>query len=185
MNALLASQAAAQFGSLFVWVLAGAWYVGPWLRRQPRADALIPLLWVHVFRYVALQTYSAQHAGFPISDQGLREIVVGDVAGAVLALAAIATLRLRQRIGLFIAGVMVAETAVDTVLNIRGGAQEHLMGAASGPTWFILAFYVPAVVVSAAMIGWQLFARRGEPLSDREGGARGPAAAGASPPVRA
>lgn len=104
MNPLLASQAAAQFASLLVWILAAAWYVGPWLRRQSRADALIALLWLHVFRYVALQTYSAQHAGFPISDSGLQEIVVGDVAGAVLALAAIAALRLRQPLGLIIAG---------------------------------------------------------------------------------
>lgn len=70
---------------------------------------------------------------------------------------------------------------MDTVLNIHGGVREHLMGAASGPTWFILAFYVPAVVVSAALIAWQLWARRSEPLrADRPS-----LAAGADPsPVR-
>jgi hypothetical protein len=38
------------------------------------------------------------------------------------------------------------------------------MGAAGGVTWLILAFYVPLVIVSLALIIWQLYARRGEAL---------------------
>jgi hypothetical protein len=166
MNMLLASQAAAQFASLLVFVMMARWHVSPWLRRVSRADALIVLLWIHVFRYVALQTYSAQHGGFPISDEGLRDIVLGDVGGAILAFLAIVTLRMQWRVGLFLAAILVGETAYDTVTNIQGGMREHLMGASSGPTWFILAFYVPAVVVSAVLIGWQLVSRRGEPLRE-------------------
>ena len=60
--------------------------------------------------------------------------------------------------------VLVTETAYDTVTNIQGGVREHLMGAASGPTWFILAFYVPAVVLRAVLLAWQLVSRFGEPL---------------------
>src|SRR5215467_12984531 len=164
MNTLLASQAGAQFISLFVYVALAAWYVNPWLRSRNRADALIALLSVHVFRYVALQTYSAQHAGFPISDEGLTDIVLGDVGGAVIAFAAIALLRLRSRLGLILSWVLVAETAFDTVTNIHGGMREHLLGAASGPTWFVLAFYVPAVVVAMVLIAWQLVSRFGQPL---------------------
>jgi hypothetical protein len=164
MNALLISQAAAQFGSLFVYIMMTRWRVAPWLRTLSRANALIALLWIHVFRYVALQAYSAQHSGFPISDQGLRDVVLGDVGGAILAFAAIALLQMRSRLGLFVAAVLVAETAYDTVTNIHGGMQEHLLGAASGLSWFILAFYVPAVVVSAVLIAWQLLSRRREPL---------------------
>lgn len=167
MKALLISQAAAQFASLFVYIAMARWHVTPWLRSLSRADALIALLWVHVFRYVALQTYSAQHGGFPISDQGLFEIVAGDVGGAVLAFLAIVALRLRSRIGLILSAILVAETAYDTVTNIRGGMREHLLGAASGPTWFILAFYVPAVVVTAVMIALQLATRFNEPLASK------------------
>jgi hypothetical protein len=71
---------------------------------------------------------------------------------------------MRSRLGLFVAAALVAETAYDTVTNIHGGMQEHLLGAASGLSWFILAFYVPAVVVSAVLIAWQLLSRRHEPL---------------------
>jgi hypothetical protein len=164
MNILIAAQASAQFISLIVFAAAARWYVVPWLGARPRAEALIALLWVHVFRYVALQVFSAQHDGFPISDGGARDIVIGDVAGAAMAFAAIALLRRKSRIAIALAWVLAAETAYDTVTNIQDGAREHLMGAAGGVTWMILVFFVPAVVVSCALMVWQLYARRRESL---------------------
>ena len=164
MNYLTPAQASAQFMGLIVLAAMARWYIIPWLNGRARADALIALLWVQVFRYVALQVFSAQHDGFPISDGGAIEIVAGDVAGAVNAFAAIALLRHRARLGMVLAWLLTAETAYDTVINIHGGVREHLMGAASGVTWMILVFFVPMVVVSAGLMVWQLYARRGESL---------------------
>ena len=79
MNFLTPAQACAQFITLFVLVMVARWYLIPWLNSRARGEALIALLWVHVFRYVALQVFSAQQTGFPISDGGAMEIVVGDV----------------------------------------------------------------------------------------------------------
>jgi hypothetical protein len=169
MNYQMPAQASAQLISLIVLIAIARWYVVPWLNSRPRADALIALLWVHVFRYVALQVFSAQHDGFPISDGGAMEIVVGDVAGAVIAFVAIALLRRRVRLTIPLVWLLAAETAYDTVTNIHGGIQEHLMGAASGVTWLILVFFVPMVVVSGVLMVWQLYSRRNEGLgSDRE-----------------
>jgi len=170
MNNLAPSQASAQFITLFVLAMAARWYVVPWLNRLPRADALTALLWVHVFRYVALNVFSAQQNGFPISDDGAMEIVVGDVGGAVIAFAAIALLRRRIGLAIPLAWLLVAETVYDTVLNIHGGIREHLMGAASGVTWMILVFFVPAVVVSNVLLVWQLYGRRNEQLGSTEEG---------------
>jgi hypothetical protein len=161
---LTPAQAFAQFISLIVFAAAARWYAVPWLNARPRADALTALLWVHVFRYVALQVFSAQHDGFPISDHGATEIVIGDVAGAAMAFAAIALLRRGSAIAIALAWLLAAETVYDTVTNIHGGVREHLMGAASGVTWMILVFFVPAVVVSCVLIVWQLYSRRGESL---------------------
>jgi hypothetical protein len=169
MNYLMPAQASAQLISLIVLIAIARWHVIPWLNSRPRADALIALLWVHVFRYVALQVFSAQHDGFPISNGGAMEIVVGDVAGAVVAFIAIALLRRRVRLAIPFVWLLAAETAYDTVTNIHGGVQEHLMGAASGVTWLILVFFVPMVVVSGALMVGQLYSRRNEELgSDRE-----------------
>jgi len=175
LHAMMPAQAAAQLLSLVVFGAIAGWYVVPWLKRQPRADALIALLWVQVFRYVALQVFSAQHDGFPISQGGAMDIVIGDVLGAVMAFAAIAQLRHRVRLAIPLAWLLAAETIYDTVDNIRGGTREHLMGAASGVTWLVLGFFVPAVVVSCALLVWQLYARRREAL--------GPAARRGAPAI--
>jgi len=164
MNHLMPAQGAAQLASLAVFSAIAIWYVAPWLSRRQRASALIALLWVHVFRYVALQVFSAQRGGFPISEVGAMEIAAGDVAGAFIAFAAITLLRRQARAGVVLCWLLVAETVYDTFSNISGGVREHLMGAASGVTWMILVFFVPAVVVSAALLAWQLVARRGEGL---------------------
>ncbi|MBV8826541.1 MAG: hypothetical protein JO220_16250 [Hyphomicrobiales bacterium] len=171
MNSLVPAQAAAQFLSLLVFATAAKWYAAPRLKALGRAEALIALLWVHVVRYVALQAFSAQRDGFPISDHALADIVTGDLAGSTIAVLAIFALRYRLRFGLALAWLLVAETAYDTVTNIHGGMQEHLLGAASGLTWMILAFYVPLVVVSVILMAWQLYARRGEELDRAAGGA--------------
>jgi hypothetical protein len=165
MNALMPAQAAAQFLSLFVFATLARWYVVPWLATRSRAEALAPLLWVHVFCYVALQAFSAQRDGFPISDAGLTEIVAGDLAGSAIALATLFALRHRSRAAIPLAWLLVIETAYDTVGNVRGGMQEHLLGAAGGVTWLILGFYVPLLIASLVLIAWQLVTRRGEALA--------------------
>ena len=169
MNYLTPAQASAQLLSLIVFGAIAWWYAVPWLKSHARADALIALLWVHVFRYVALQVFSAQTSGFPISDGGAMEIVIGDVAGAVVAFVTIALLRHRVRLAIPLAWLLVVETAYDTVSNIHGGVSEHLMGAASGVTWFVLVFFVPMVVVSTVLLAWQLYGRRREALDPATG----------------
>jgi hypothetical protein len=165
MSYLMPAQAGAQLLSLIVFGTLARWYAVPWLRTHARADALIALLWVHVFRYVALLIFSAQHDGFPISDSGAMEIVLGDLGGAVIAFITIALLRNRAGFAIPLAWLLIAETGYDTVANIRGGVHEHLMGAASGVTWLVLSFFVPVVVVSGVLLIWQLYARRGEALA--------------------
>jgi hypothetical protein len=168
MNYLVPAQAGAQLLSLFIFATMARWYVAPRLAKLGRADALVLLLWMHAFRYIALQAFSAQRDGFPISDSALMEIVLGDLGGAVIALAAIFALRHRMRIGIALSWVLVAETLFDTVSNIHGGMREHLFGAAGGVTWLILAFYVPLVIVSLVLLAWQLYARRGEELASAD-----------------
>jgi hypothetical protein len=166
MNHLVPAQAGAQLITLLVFIALARWYVAPWLSKQQRAEALIALLWVHVFRYVALQVFVAQRDGFPISMGGAMEIVIGDLGGAIIAFSAIVLLRQRVFAGVILCWLLVAETATDTFLNIRGGIEEHLMGAASGVTWMILVFFVPAVVVSVGLLAWQLVSRRQEALTE-------------------
>ena len=169
--------ALAQVSSLVVFGLAAVWYFVPWLRIQDRTRALTALLWPHTFRYVALQVFAAQQAGFPISDSARDGILIGDLAGAVLALAAIAALRSRARWSIWLAWALLLETGYDTVANVRAGIHEGLFGLAQGVSWLVVAFYVPVIVVSLALISWQLWSRRHEALASEHDSARRPLSA--------
>jgi len=146
-------------------ITAATWHVAPWLALRSRADALIPLLWVHAFRHVALQILSAQKAGFAVSD-GLRDhILYGDLVGMILALLAISTLRSGLGIAIPLVWLFVAATALDLVNGSIGGMREGALGSAVGVTWLILTFYVPILYTSLGLVIWQLVRRRQETLS--------------------
>ena len=75
--------------SFVVYAILAFWYVVPWLKNHERAVALTPLLWIHAFRHVALQVFSAQRAGLVIPDGFRDQIAFGDLAGIILALLAL------------------------------------------------------------------------------------------------
>jgi hypothetical protein len=160
-----AAQALAQLLSVIIFAAAAVWYIAPRLRRLARADALILPLWVGVFRFVTLQTASAQQAGFPISDAGRNQVIVAGLIGTSLAFAAIVALRFRLRFAVPMAWLFVLETVVDVARNVADGMRERLFGLASGVTWMVLSFYVPLVLVSVGLLIWQLWVRRREPLA--------------------
>jgi hypothetical protein len=155
----------AQLLSLIVFAVASVWYLAPHLKRLERTQALTLLLWVHVFRYVALFTISAQHSGYPISDAAVREIVVGDLAGAAIALLAIIMLRARSTLGVLLTWLLSIETIVDFAVGVHRKILEPPTAEVQGVLWAVLAFFVPAVIVSVPLLIWQLYSRRDEPVS--------------------
>jgi hypothetical protein len=146
-------------------IAAAAWHVAPWLSRRRRAEALIPLLWVHAFRHVALQILSAQKFGFQVSDALRDDILYGDLVGMILALLAIFAVRNRMSSAVPLVWVFVAVTAVDLVNGSIGGTREGALRSASGVTWLILTFYVPILYTSLGLIVWQLVGRSRESLA--------------------
>jgi hypothetical protein len=166
MNYLIPAQLAAQLLSLFVFATMAAWYAVPKLNARGRVEALVPLLWVHVFRFLALQAFRAQKDGFPISDAHLISIVLGDLAGMAIALASLYALRFRARIGIWLAWLLVAEFVLDTVTNIQSGMQEHLFGQSRGVSWLVVGVYVPLLIVTTILLVWQLYSRRDEALGE-------------------
>jgi hypothetical protein len=170
--------------SIAVSVLIAVWYVGPWLNRLPRAVALTLLLWVHIFRYAALQIFSASQFGFGASLAAQQQIAYGDVAGALLALFAIAALRYRWPLALFLVWVFAIESSLDLVNASVVGAREQLLATANGVTWLIINFYAPLLWVSLGLLIWQLFARRLDPLFDSLASNRSPQVSSASATVQ-
>jgi hypothetical protein len=148
-----------------IFTLVAIWYVAPWLETQPRATALGALVWVQVFRDIALQIFSAQKFGFLVSDPTRDLIAYGDIAGAFLALISLFALRYRPRMAPFLILILVLETLADLLYGTVAGLHEQIFEKAFGVTWMILAFYVPILWVSLGLIIWQLYSRRSEELA--------------------
>jgi hypothetical protein len=148
-----------------IFTLVAIWYVAPWLETQQRATALGALVWVQVFRDIALQIFSAQKFGFLVSDPTRDLIAYGDVAGAILALLCLIALRYVPRMAPFLVWILVLETVSDLLYGTVAGLQEQIFEKAFGVTWMILAFYVPILWVGLGLIVWQLLSRRSEELA--------------------
>ena len=153
--------------SFIVFIMLAVWYVAPCLASLQRAQALVLLVWVHAFRHVALQIYSAQRFGFGVSDGARDQIAAGDVIGMMLAVAALIALHYRARGALLLVWILAAETAFDLVHTTVVGVEERLYATASGLTFLIVTFYVPVLWVTLGLIVWQLYSRRREPLCRR------------------
>ncbi|HLX17548.1 MAG TPA: hypothetical protein VKS24_20350 [Bradyrhizobium sp.] len=145
-----------------IFTLIAVWYVAPWLQSQQRTTALSALIWVHVFRDIALQIFSAQKFGFAVSDPTRDMIALGDVTGALLALISLLALRYRPRMAPFLVWLLILETVADLLYGTVAGSQEQIFEKASGVTFMILASYVPLLWVSLALTTWQLLSRRSE-----------------------
>jgi hypothetical protein len=151
--------------SFVVYTTAAVWYVVPWMQGVPLGRAIVPLLWIHAFRYVALQLFSSQEFGFEIPNSTRDAIVYGDLAGMLLALATLYAVRLRARVTIPLAWLFVVATVVDLANAAVMGLREDLFDKATDVSWLILTFYVPALWVSVALVAWQLATRRSEPIA--------------------
>jgi hypothetical protein len=155
------------FISLVVYSLIATWHVAPWLKKLDKRQALTALLWVHVFRYLVLYLLVAQREGYAISDQVLTVVVIGDLSGAVLALAGIIFLRTRSRLGPIFAALVLIASITDFFVGTYVRSHHGPDPEATGVWWLVFVFFAPLVLVNLPLLGWQLYRRRGEALSSK------------------
>jgi hypothetical protein len=142
--------------SFAIFGLATAWYAVPWLRDRQFDQAVVPLLWIHAFRYVALQLFSAQQFGFAASNSAVKEITYGDLVGAALAVASLIALRRRWSGARPLVWAFVLATVVDLGNALRVGLAESLFDTAHDVSLVILTFYVPLLWISTGLVIWLL-----------------------------
>jgi hypothetical protein len=147
--------------SLLAYALIAVWYVAPRLARLPREAAVVPLLWVHAFRIVG-GTILAPGAVDPGVPTAFRAMVgLGDLATAFLALLALVALRARLPGAVGLVWLCLGVGALDTLNAIVQSVGDNVFAYPLGVNWLIVAVYVPALLVSSALIVWQLLRRTG------------------------
>ena len=145
---------------LIAYALIAAWYVVPRLSGLPREKALVPLLWVHVFRIVG-GTILAPGAVDVAVPMAFREVVgIGDMVTGFLALVALIALRAGFSGAIALTWLFIVFATLDTANAIVQSMRDNVFNYPLGFNWVIVTLYVPALLVSSVLIFWQLLKRR-------------------------
>ena len=141
---------------LVAYALIAAWYVAPRLTAWQRDVALVPLLWVHVFRIVGgtILAPGAVDAAVPMDFRTM--IGFGDMTTALLALVALIAIRRRLTGAIALVWLCLAVGLLDTLNAIIQSMRDSVFTHALGVNWVIVTMYVPALLVSSALIFLQL-----------------------------
>lgn len=136
-------------------------YLWPRLVRLPMASALVALLWIHTFRTLGatLLVPSIIDPRFP-GDFAFA-IAVGDLIAAGLAFLSILALRARWVLAIPLVWIFNVEGTLDLLNAIYSGIANDITRYDLGPAWFIPTYFVPALLVTHAMI-FVLLLRRAE-----------------------
>jgi hypothetical protein len=145
--------------SLIAYALIAAWYVAPTLRRLPREAALIPLLFVHVFRIVGGTILAPGAVAADVPSDFRIMIGYGDLATAVLALLGVIALRSKFPGALLLVWLFLIVGTADTANAIVQSERLSVFAYPLGVNWVIVTLYVPALLVSSILIFLQLVRR--------------------------
>ena len=143
--------------SVFVFGTIAAWYVWPLLTTRSRNSALIPLLFVHVFRYVGMTLLVSNMVDPTLPGEFLSRAAYGDLIEAVLAFASIFALRSNWRVALPLVWVANTWGFLDLLSGLRGLLESNIPSFNLEGFWYIYTFYAPLVIISHVMIFWVLF----------------------------
>jgi hypothetical protein len=138
--------------SVVVFAIVAAWYVWPSLTKLSRNAALIPLLWVHVPRYVGMTLLVTGMVDPKLPAEFLSGAAYGDLLEAALAFASIFALRSNWRVAIPLVWVANTWGFVDLLNGVRGVLQLNVPTFNLATFWYVYTFYAPLVLVSHLLI---------------------------------
>jgi hypothetical protein len=145
--------------SLVAYALIALWYVWPRLVRQPRELALQPLLWVHAFRMIGGTVLAPGAVALGVSGAFQKMVGFGDLITAAVALLALIALRTRWAGAIALTWLVLVIGMADTINAIIQSNRDNVFSYALGVNWVIVTIFVPALLVSSAMMLLQLIRR--------------------------
>jgi hypothetical protein len=165
MNALLAFLLSVG-GSLLSYTLIAVWYVVPRLSKQPREEALLPLVLLNTFRTVGLVFLFPQVTGGALPQDFAVPAAYGDLLTTGLAGLAAFALQLRPGWALPLVWLFNLVGITDLLFAMYQGAVTGLPFFQLGVAWLLLTLYVPLLLVSHVIVFWLLL--RGAPSVQAE-----------------
>ena len=152
--------------SFVAWGMVTQQYIWPVLAKRTRADALRPILLLHSFRFVGLAFLVPGVVSPDLPLAFARPAAYGDLATAVLALLALATLR--NRLGTVLVWAFNLLGTAD-LLNAFYQGNRTSLGLApglQGAAYFIPTFVVPLLLITHGLV-FRLLLRRQQAAGSR------------------
>jgi hypothetical protein len=146
--------------SLILFILIARWYVAPRLAGRSRTHAVLPLLWIHAFRYSPLTLLAPGQADPNMPKDVVSVVAYGDLAAALLALVAIIAVKLELRMATALVWLFSLVSVADLVYSTARAVGSQMYTFYMGWSWYIVNFYVPMLIVSQVMIVYYLIPRR-------------------------
>lgn len=138
------------------------WHILPRLSRLPLEEALIPLIWIHVFRYVALTGFLPGQVSPNAPSGAISTVIFGDTLSGLLALVTVVLLERRTRGAIIAAWIFnivgLADWALSQVLVTSNDIFQYELGAST----LIFVFYVPLLVITHTVMLYWLVRRKGD-----------------------
>ena len=117
------------------WAVVATLYIWPQLSTQSRIDALRPLLVLHAFRFIGLAFLVPGVVSPDLPLAFARDAAYGDIVAAILALAALATLR--SGVGIALAWAFNLWGSFDLLTrSIRPTRPDYRQGSSAPPISF-------------------------------------------------
>ena len=132
--------------SFLAWGIVVARYLWPELRRQPRADAMQPLILLHCFRFVGLSFLVPGVVSPELPTTWAFPAAYGDLIAAVLALLAVVVLK--SGLGIALVWVFNLWGSADLLYAFYQGNQVGLEPGQLGAAYFIVTVLVPLFLIT-------------------------------------
>jgi hypothetical protein len=161
MDPLIAFSIQFLMSTLVYSVLAVRWF-WPWATRRPVDDAFVPMVALHALRAIGLFYAIPGTVDDTVPSSVGAIIGLGDLSTAILALAALITMRPGSRVSRLFLWAFNVVGLLDLAHGAWQGMVKYHLNAHSIPAlWWIVTFLIPALLVShVIMIG--LLVRRNE-----------------------
>ncbi len=131
---------------IVAWSLLFTWYVHPALREKSFGEAMRPLLLLHAFRYIGLMFLIPGVTAEPLDARFAAPAAYGDLAAAILALAALQILPVSRKAGIATVWVFNIWGLADLLNAVARGLLFTPDGALGA------AFWIPAVIVPLLIV---------------------------------
>jgi hypothetical protein len=145
--------------SLILFILIARWYVAARLSGRPRNQAVLPLLWVHAFRYAPLTLLAPGQSDPHIPADVVGVVAYGDFVAGLFALVALVAVKLQLRVAAALVWLFSIVSIADLVYGTAVAVGAKIYTYYIGWGWYIVNFYIPMLIVSQVMIVYYLVRR--------------------------